>query len=580
MPRAEARATAGQRRIRCAVYTRKSSEEGLEQAFNSLQAQREACEAFISSQRHEGWSCLPDLFDDGGLSGGTMERPALQLLLAAIRGGRVDAVVVYKVDRLTRSLADFAKIVEVFDAEDVSFVSVTQQFNTTTSMGRLTLNVLLSFAQFERDVTGERIRDKIAASKQKGMWMGGNPPLGYDVQNRSLVVNPDEAASVQAVFDRYLALGSVGLLRDVLTQEGVRSKQRVSVAGRRWGGAPLARGALYTMLRNRLYLGEITHKDRSYPGQHAPIIERVCFDRVQATLDENAGERTTGRHSRCPSLLAGLLFDAEGRRMSPSHANKQGKRYRYYLSQSLITAKRIRSDSGQRIPAAEIEQLVVQRVCRFLQDSGAVFDGLSRTSLTPTDKQLLCTAVAGRASIWTEQSPAEQRTSLLELLARVELSCPIVIRVKPSGLVLFGHATASETPSNEPGTNETTIDLTVETALRRIGQGKTLLVQAPGQQDASPNASLLRLLGQAYRLQAAMLSSQENGLGALSQQAGVTASYVTRLLRLCWLAPDIVQAILDGKQPPALTSTVLMRKAVNLPVAWAAQRDALGFSKH
>src|ERR1700704_6633531 len=280
--------------IRCAIYTRKSSEEGLEQEFNSLQAQREACEAFIKSQRHEGWVCLPDGYDDGGLSGATMERPALQQLLAEIQAGRVDIVVVYKVDRLTRSLADFAKIVEILDAKRASFVSVTQQFNTTTSMGRLTLNVLLSFAQFEREVTGERIRDKIAASKKKGMWMGGMPPLGYQVRDHKLVIVPGEADTVRHIFRRYLALGSVRLLRDELQVQGVVSKEWTSTSGRSWGGNPIARGALYLMLQNRIYHGEIVHKDKHYLGEHKAIIEPQLWDAVQVRLAANAVERSSG----------------------------------------------------------------------------------------------------------------------------------------------------------------------------------------------------------------------------------------------------------------------------------------------
>src|SRR3977135_3784525 len=269
-------AARGRRRsgtIRCAVYTRKSSEEGLEQEFNSLQAQREACEAFIKSQRHEGWVCLSDGYDDGGLSGATMERPALQQLLAEIQAGRVDIVVVYKVDRLTRSLADFAKIVEIFDAKGASFVSVTQQFNTTTSMGRLTLNVLLSFAQFEREVTGERIRDKIAASKKKGMWMGGVPPLGYTVRDRKLVVIEREAETVRHIFRRYAELGSVRLLKAELEAHAIAGKRWTSAAGRRSGGHPLAPGALFLMLQNRIYCGEIVHKDQSYPGAPEALID-------------------------------------------------------------------------------------------------------------------------------------------------------------------------------------------------------------------------------------------------------------------------------------------------------------------
>src|SRR6267154_919761 len=259
--------------VRCAIYTRKSSEEGLEQEFNSLQAQREACEAFIDSQRHEGWVCLRTAYDDGGFSGATMARPALQQLLADIAAGRVDTVVVYKIDRLTRSLTDFAKIVEILDAKGASFVSVTQQFNTTTSMGRLTLNVLLSFAQFEREVTGERIHDKIAASKKRGMWMGGVPPLGYEARDGRLVVVDSEAETVRFIFSQYPELGLIGLLREALDAQELTSKCWTSASGRLWGGQPFARGALYLMPQNRIYRGEIVHKERSYPGEHAPIID-------------------------------------------------------------------------------------------------------------------------------------------------------------------------------------------------------------------------------------------------------------------------------------------------------------------
>ena len=271
-------------RTRCAIYTRKSHEDGLEQDFNSLDAQREACEAYILSQKSEGWVCLPEMYDDGGISGATMERPALKRLMAAIEAGAIDTVVVYKVDRLTRSLGDFAKIVDVFDRRGVSFVSVTQQFNTTTSMGRLTLNMLLSFAQFEREVTGERIRDKIAASKKKGLRMGGLPPLGYDVDDRKLVVNSTEAQTVRHIYRRYLDLGSVRELQVDLIRDGIVSKQRIDRFGRATGGKTLARGALYHLLQNRLYRGEIVHKDKSYPGEHDAIVDRTLWDRAQAKL--------------------------------------------------------------------------------------------------------------------------------------------------------------------------------------------------------------------------------------------------------------------------------------------------------
>src|SRR5215467_2567978 len=336
-------------RVRCAIYTRKSSEEGLDQEFNSLQAQREACEAFINSQRHEGWVCLPAGYDDGGFSGATMDRPALQRLLADTTTGRVDTVVVYKIDRLTRSLADFAKIVEILDARGASFVSVTQQFNTTTSMGRLTLNVLLSFAQFEREVIGERIRDKIAASKRKGMWMGGVPPLGYRVQDRKLLVNESEAETVRSIFRGYAELGSVRSLKEELDARGINSKSWTSVSGRLRGGKPFSRGALYLILRNRTYLGEIVHNGRSHPGEHAPIIDQPLWDTVQAQLAGNTAERNAGTRIRQPSLLTGVLFDCSGNRMTPTHAIRKGTRYRYYVSRPLITKERSEESTGLRL---------------------------------------------------------------------------------------------------------------------------------------------------------------------------------------------------------------------------------------
>ena len=373
---------AGGRKIRCAIYTRKSSEEGLEQEFNSLDAQREACEAFVRSQKHEGWSVLPQLYDDPGYSGGTMERPALKRLLADIAAHRVDAVVVYKVDRLTRSLSDFAKIVEVFDAHSVSFVSITQAFNTTTSMGRLTLNVLLSFAQFEREVTSERIRDKIAASKKKGLWMGGQPSLGYDVKDRKLVVNEAEAAIVRMIFRRYLELGSVRALKAALGEEGVVSKQRTAADGSPYGGKSFSRGALYLMLQNRIYRGEIVHKGAVYAGEHAAIVEEDLWSSVQLRLEANGVERREAQDSRSVKPSDRDLIDANGEPMTPTHAIKKGVRYRYYVSRRLITGTKSeegnRQISGQRIPAANLEGLVVQHLRSFFADPVAVIGSLPR----------------------------------------------------------------------------------------------------------------------------------------------------------------------------------------------------------
>jgi DNA invertase Pin-like site-specific DNA recombinase len=357
---------------RCAIYTRKSSEEGLEQDFNSLHAQREACEAFIKSQHGEGWRLVRAAYDDGGFSGGTMERPALQRLLADIRERVIDVIVVYKVDRLTRSLADFAKMVELFDAHAVSFVAVTQQFNTTSSMGRLTLNVLLSFAQFEREVTGERIRDKIAASKRRGMWMGGTVALGYDVSEHRLVINPTEAETVKGIFQRYLELRSVRQLKDDLDRRGIISKTRLSRNGNRSGGKSFSRGALYELLSNPVYVGEIRHRKERHPGRHEPIMEREVWERAQRQLRDQAARCRAPATKAGPSPLAGKLFDEDGERLYVAGAAKGERRYRYYVSRHLVTRSADKVRNGWRLSGPEIERTVAVAARQLLHDHAAI----------------------------------------------------------------------------------------------------------------------------------------------------------------------------------------------------------------
>lgn len=343
----------------CAIYCRKSTEEGLDMDFNTLDAQREACEAYILSQRTEGWKAVKSQYNDGGYSGGTLERPALQKLLADIKEGKIQTVVVYKIDRLTRSLMDFAKLVEIFDEHGVTFVSVTQSFNTTTSMGRLTLNVLLSFAQFEREVSAERIRDKIAASKKKGMWMGGNPPIGYEADDKKLTVNHNDAKIARRIFERYLALGNVAALKQELDADGIVSKERLSKRGNVIGGKPYSRGALYSILQNPIYIGKIRHKDQTYDGQHEPIIQQDIWDEVQEKLSSQAAAQRGHKKATDQNLLKGLLFDCEGTPYSPDFTNKGGKRYRYYISQNLIQYRDHPKGTMARIPAHEIEQVVI-----------------------------------------------------------------------------------------------------------------------------------------------------------------------------------------------------------------------------
>jgi site-specific DNA recombinase len=395
--------------IRCAIYTRKSSEEGLEQSFNSLEAQREACQAYISSQKHEHWRGVASHYDDGGYSGGSMERPALRQLLQDIDAGKIDTVVVYKVDRLTRSLTDFAKIVERLDARQVSFVSVTQQFNTTTSMGRLTLNVLLSFAQFEREVTGERIRDKIAASKRKGMWMGGTLPVGYEVCDHKLVVNAPEGEQVKRIFELYLELGCVAKLKDRLDREGLRSKARRSHAGKKSGGTAYSRGALYCLLQNPVYVGKVRHRDAIYAGEHKAVIPEQLWDRVQERLKANGITRRTGSNAKSPSLLVGLLYDPQGNRFTPFHADKRGKRYRYYVSQGKIHGRLAAASVPTRLPARDIEEIVCGRIQSLLSSPEKLLQATGAQSSDAAAWQSLITAAKQLAKTWPSKSMAEQR---------------------------------------------------------------------------------------------------------------------------------------------------------------------------
>ena len=568
--------------LRCAVYTRKSSEEGLEQEFNSLHAQREACEAFIKSQRHEGWTCLPQPYDDGGRSGGNMERPALQQLLADIQSGKVDVVVVYKIDRLTRSLADFAKIVEIFeifDAKSVSFVSVTQQFNTTTSMGRLTLNVLLSFAQFEREVTGERIRDKIAASKKKGMWMGGVPPLGYAVRDRKLVIVEREAETVRHIFRRYAGLGSVQLLKVELDAQGITGKSWTSASGRCWGGQPLGRGALYLILQNRIYRGEIVHQDQTYPGEHEAIIASALWEAVQGRLAENAVERGTGLRVKNPSLLAGLLFDSEGQRMTPTHAVKNGTRYRYYVSRGLVIAARSDIAAGLRLPAAEIEQIVTNRIRRLLSEPASLFEILEAQAGDPMLQQSLMARAAALASEWPRMSPLRMRVILVALVQRIDI-CPdqVIIHLRPRRLVAFLDDRLTAAGSG-PVDGEPTLSLSHPVQVRRAGKEVRMVIDHtdPFAPPAKPDPSLVKAIVNAHRFNEKLLHGGATKLADLAKTEKLHRSYYSQVLRLAYLAPDITTAILDGRQPPGLTATMLIEHP-QLPLSWPEQRAALGFA--
>ncbi len=406
---------------RCAIYTRKSSEEGLGQDYNSLHAQREACEAFITSQAGEGWRQIKTAYDDGGFSGGSMERPGLQQLMSHIREGSIDVVVVYKVDRLTRSLADFARMVELFDAHGVSFVAVTQQFNTTTSMGRLTLNVLLSFAQFEREVIGERIRDKVAASKRRGIWMGGTLPIGYDLRERKLVVNESEAKNVRHIFERYLELASVRLLKGDLDRRGIVSAAKASRKGNTRGGKSFSRGALYNVLSNPIYVGEIRHRNERHPGQHDAIVSRELWERVQQQLSSRAARRGEGRKTEAPrSPLAGKLFDESGEPLYVQGAAKGQRRYRYYVSRRLVRGESEDTEQGWRISATEIEQTVSVAAQAMLCDRAAITLALEESGSAADQLH----PVLRSAQEWLERlrPSADAGSPLNELTERVEIS--------------------------------------------------------------------------------------------------------------------------------------------------------------
>ena len=537
--------------VRCAIYTRKSTEEGLEQEFNSLDAQREACAAYILSQKHEGWSANADIYDDGGFSGGNMQRPGLVRLMADIAAGKVNVIVVYKVDRLTRSLADFARIVDVLDAAGASFVSVTQSFNTTTSMGRLTLNVLLSFAQFEREVTGERIRDKIAASKRKGMWMGGPVPLGYDVIDRKLVVNEAEAAQVRHIMHRYLEVGSVRPMVDELAAAGFRTKLRPLRNGTSIGGVPFSRGGLFHLLSNCVYVGDVRHKDITYDGAHDAIVDREVWDRVQAALADKAPARTRRANIRHPSILAGLVHDGHGRKMTPSHAVKQAKRYRYYMTRD----RQPGTPAVWRVPAYDLEQLVVARLCRHLVEEREV-DGEATLSAHDDAES----ENASRVSSLMKGSEIERTDSIQALVQRIDVRRDCVeLTLRP----------VSEEPEQV---------LTAAATLIRSGRQTRLVppeTQTSGRQ--IPDEGLVRLVANAHAARLTIAEASDQPVDVIAKAQGFTPHYFAQLVRLGGLAPDIVSAILEGRRPASLTRTRLARTKA-LPLDWNEQRRLFGFA--
>jgi site-specific DNA recombinase len=567
----------------CAIYTRKSSEEGLEQEFNSLSAQREACAAFINSQRHEGWTEISSRYDDGGVSGGTVERPALARLMQDIQTGQVHIVVVYKIDRLTRSLFDFAKLVELFDRHGVSFVSVTQQFNTTTSMGRLTLNVLLSFAQFEREVTGERIRDKIAASRAKGMWMGGNPSLGYDIRDRRLVINDEEAAQVCYIFRRYLELRSASKLLEDLKQQGICSKRWISAAGLQHGGYTFARGPLYHLLKNRIYLGEATHKGKNYPGEHDAIIDIETFDAVQQLMASQAVRSTRGRKTTS-SLLTGILFDDNGNRLTPSHAVKDGKRYRYYVTASggRNTSKQSGNDS-LRIPAVELDNIVLNAIMQLLQDQGRLVEVLYLKGIDATHIEAILNGARQAHSRLVRNSEHNKQATIRPCVQRVVLGASeIRLELSSSALLQLCNGeqesqTVGTSCRKDPDT-QTNAEIVIPMSIRRRGIEKKLVLST-GMVTSTVLAdqTLVSAIALARKWFDKLMSGEYQTLRDLARADGRNERYVSQVLKLAFLDPVLVEQVISGDQPVDLTLEKV-RRMNDLPVRWDLQRRLLGLA--
>jgi len=544
--------------LRCAIYTRKSTEHNLDLAFNSLDAQREACEAYVKSQAHEGWRLLPKHYDDGGLSGASLDRPALQLLLAQVKQGTVDVIVVYKVDRLTRSLADFAKLVEAFDAHEVSFVSVTQSFNTTSSMGRLTLNVLLSFAQFEREVIGERVRDKIAASKRKGIWVGGPIPLGYKSVDKKLSVVEEEAEQVRTIFRRYLALGSIGLLIVDLHRRGVRPRPRIGADGATINPTHFMVGPLAHILKNRFYIGEVAYRGEVHPGEQPPIVERDLFEAVQGRLKDKAVTRRVTR-SRSPAFLMGLLYDDRGYRMSPSHANKNGVRYRYYVSQAVLQNRKSEAGSISRIAAPEIEELVVAAVRHQASqfDPSNVADQSSSTEPQLSDRDLL--------SLHVERIVLRARH--VEITLRNGAPDP---QLRDTD-VLNGEGSGADQRAPAPILLQLPWTPTNASAQKGIAWKPS----AKSNLDPETIETLLTAIAKARAWMNDIAEGRVESFDDIATTENKVERHVRFLAPLAFLSPRIIEAIANGSAPADLTVSTLAR---TLPHRWADQEMKFGIT--
>ncbi len=518
--------------IRCAIYTRKSSEEGLEQDFNSLQAQWEACEAYVKSQKHEGWVLVEKHYDDGGYSGGTIERPALKELLADISNGQVNIIVVYKIDRLTRSLMDFSKIVEVLDKNNTSFVSITQHFNTTTSMGRLTLNMLLSFAQFEREVTGERIRDKYAASKQKGMWMGGKVPLGYYRKDKKIFPERTETPKINAIFEKYIELKSVHLLKEYLDNNKIMGRS----------GKGLSKGNIYHILSSRTYLGEVGHKGKWYNGLHEGIISQELFSKAQEILEENRIKDRSIENSKEPSLLAGKIFDDKGNYMSPYHSNsRKGKRYRYYLSQAVIRQEKEKIGVITKIAAGEIEDFVRKTIEKELCSERVFIQKMFEDFPVNVQKGIIDTS--GKVRL----APQE----IIDITSKIRVfEERVEITYYPAQLkeILLAHY-EGRTPKNIVDKSERTIIKEIRIVV--VENGEKIIIGAEAA--ANKNDILIKAMLKSYKWHKRLMGKEEFSIKELCEEEGITKRYVNKILGLSLLSPKITEKILNGTQPRDLT---------------------------
>ena len=561
---------------RCAIYTRKSSEEGLEQSFNSLDAQREACESFIKSQQHEGWTILPTHYNDSGFTGGNTERPALQTLINNIETNKIDIVIVYKVDRLSRSLADFVKLIELFDKHDVSFVSVTQQFNTSSSMGRLTLNVLLSFAQFEREVTSERIRDKIAASKRKGMWMGGAVPLGYDVVEKKLVANNKEVKTVRHIYERYITLGTVRKLKEELDAEGYISKQRGNKQSK-GGGKPFSRGALYALLKNPLYIGKVAHQGNLFEGQHAAILDTTLWDSAQNLLNENRLNNQSRNSVKEPSLFAGLIYDDSNNLMSPSHSRKGDRRYRYYVSQAVLQYREAEAGSVFRISAKIVEDAVIKRLIDFFQTPKELLEIFSHFKLNATKQKTLIYEAKTFIKNWKNLTICKKINHLNIIIQKIQVGCEgINITLSRAGMTKCLLSENFDYEKCKSLTNDEYI-IAIPAKLKRCSH-ETKLIIGEKYTDKTNSTSVLAIqnaLKKALIWNQVLITDQVSGMKALAKQEKVTQRYIAHLIQLAFLAPDIIEAILKGDIPKKLT---LGKLKEGFSKDWNEQRKELGFS--